>query len=80
MVLAAAARSNLRTVLWSIDTVDWQNPTPQWIITRVQNMSQNGAIILIHPTPVAVKALPEILVTLAGQGYEIVPLEKLLSE
>ncbi len=77
-VLDAAARSNMRTVLWSIDTVDWQNPTPQWIINRVQNMSQNGAIILMHPTPVTIKALPDILATLARQGYEIVPLEKLL--
>lgn len=79
-VLDAAARSNLRTVLWSIDTVDWQNPTPQWIIARVQRMSHNGAIILMHPTPATVKALPDILTTLAGQGYEIVSLEKLLSE
>jgi peptidoglycan/xylan/chitin deacetylase (PgdA/CDA1 family) len=43
-------------------------------------MSHNGAIILMHPTPVAVQVLPDILTTLAGQGYEIVPLEKLLSE
>jgi len=79
-VLTAAARLNLRTVLWSIDTVDWQNPTPQWIVSRIKSMSHNGAIILMHPTPVSVKALPEIITTLAGQGYEIVPLEKLLSE
>jgi probable sporulation protein (polysaccharide deacetylase family) len=79
-VLAAAARSNMRTVLWSIDTVDWQNPTPQWIVSRIQKMSHNGAIILMHPTPVIVKALPDIITTLTGQGYEIVPLEKLLSE
>jgi probable sporulation protein (polysaccharide deacetylase family) len=79
-VLTAAAREHLRTVLWSIDTVDWQNPTPQWIIARVQDMARNGAIILIHPTPAAVQALPGILVTLSEQGYEIVPLEKLLSE
>ena len=70
----------MRTVLWSIDTVDWQNPTPQWIINRVENMTQSGAIILMHPTPVTVKALPEILTTLKEQGYEIVPLEKLLTE
>jgi probable sporulation protein (polysaccharide deacetylase family) len=79
-VLAAASKSNLRTVLWSIDTVDWQNPTPQWIVSRIQNMSHNGAIILMHPTPVSVKALPDIITTLTGQGYEIVSLEKLLSE
>lgn len=79
-VLAAAARSNLRTVLWSIDTMDWQNPAPDWIISRLRNMPHNGAIILMHPTPVTVKVLPDILQNLSGQGYEIVPLEKLLSE
>ena len=79
-VLAAAAGSNLRTVLWSIDTVDWQNPTPQLLVSRIQNRSHNGAIILMHPAPVSVKALPDIITTLTGQGYEIVSLEKLLSE
>jgi probable sporulation protein (polysaccharide deacetylase family) len=79
-VLAAAARSNLRTVLWTIDTVDWQKPTPQWVVSRIQDMSHNGAIILMHPTPVSVKALPGIITILTGQGYEIVSLEKLLSE
>lgn len=79
-VLAAASGSNLRTVLWSIDTVDWQNPTPQWIVRRILDMSHNGAIVLMHPTPVTVKALPEMITGLRKQGYEIVPLEKLLPE
>ncbi len=79
-VLDAANKSNLQTVLWSIDTVDWQNPAPDWIITRVRNMAYSGAIILMHPTPVTIKVLPEIIKTLSGQGYEIVSLEKLLSE
>lgn len=79
-VLAAASRSNLRTVLWSVDTVDWQNPTAEWIARRILDMSHSGAIVLMHPTPVTVKALPEMITGLRKQGYEIVPLEKLLSE
>ncbi|MGD0152223.1 MAG: polysaccharide deacetylase family protein [Thermacetogeniaceae bacterium] len=79
-VLDAANKSSLQTVLWSIDTVDWQNPTPGWIISRLSNMTHSGAIILMHPTPVTVKVLPDMIKTLSGQGYEIVSLEKLLSE
>jgi peptidoglycan/xylan/chitin deacetylase (PgdA/CDA1 family) len=43
-------------------------------------MYHNGAIILMHPTSASLQALPDIITTLTGQGYEIVPLEKLLSE
>lgn len=79
-VIDAANRCNLRLVLWSIDTVDWQNPSPAWIVDRVRSLAHNGAIILVHPTPVTVRALPEVIDSLKQQGYEIIPLEKLLSE
>lgn len=79
-VIDAASRSHLRLVLWSIDTVDWQNPAPEWIVDRVRGMAHNGAIILMHPCPVTIKALPQVIDSLRKQGYEIAPLEKLLSD
>ena len=40
----------MRTVMWSVDTIDWQKPTPDVLINRVMGKIHNGAIILMHPT------------------------------
>ena len=36
--------------MWSVDTIDWQKPTPNVLINRVMSKVHNGAIILMHPT------------------------------
>ena len=36
--------------MWSVDTIDWQKPTPDVLINRVMSKVHNGAIILMHPT------------------------------
>ncbi len=78
VVLEAAQRLKHRTILWTVDTLDWQNPPPEWITSRVVTRVHNGAIILMHPTNTIVKALPEIIQGLTDQGYQVVPLEKLI--
>ena len=35
--------------MWSVDTIDWQKPTPNVLIDRVMSKIHNGAIILMHP-------------------------------
>ncbi|MGB9792096.1 MAG: polysaccharide deacetylase family protein [Thermacetogeniaceae bacterium] len=79
-VLKAAQRTNHKTILWSIDTVDWKKPDPSWIISLVLENIHNGAIILMHPTQEIIQALPAILKGLSEQGYQVVPLEKLIQE
>ncbi|MDH7576706.1 MAG: polysaccharide deacetylase family protein [Bacillota bacterium] len=80
VVLEAARRLNHRTILWTVDTLDWQNPPPEWITSRVLSKVHNGAIILMHPTASIAKALPEIFKGLADQDYQIEPLEKLIKD
>lgn len=77
-VLKAAQQTGHKTVLWTVDTVDWQKPDPSIIISRVLENVHNGAIILMHPTPQAIQALPAIFQGLSEQGYQVVPLEKLI--
>jgi probable sporulation protein (polysaccharide deacetylase family) len=80
IVLDAAERTGQQTTLWTVDTVDWQNPPAETIISRVTDKVHNGAIILMHPTKGTVEALPGILAALQEQGYQIVPLEKLIAD
>lgn len=79
-VLEAAHQTNHRTILWTIDTVDWQKPAPEQVTARVLDMVHNGAIILMHPTETTLTALPDIYRGLKEQGYRVETLEKLIAE
>lgn len=71
VVLLAAAELGYQSIMWSIDTIDWQNPPPEVIINRVMKKITNGAIILIHPTKSTAEALPELIRQLKAKGYTI---------
>ena len=70
-VLSAAAELGYTTIMWSIDTIDWQRPPAEIIINRVMKKVNNGAIILMHPTESTAKALPELIRQLKNKGYTI---------
>ena len=70
-VLSAAEELGYTTIMWSIDTIDWQRPPTEIIINRVMKKLHNGAIILIHPTEVTSKALPELIKQIQSKGYTI---------
>jgi len=79
-VLQAARDMGYRTILWSIDTIDWQRPAPEVIRDRVMGRIHNGAIVLMHPTAPTAHALPDIIAGLQGRGYRLVPVGELLKE
>lgn len=80
VVLEAAAKTRHKVILWTIDTIDWEKPPPETIVSRVLSNVHNGAIILMHPTAPTLQALSEICKGLEEQGYQIAPLEKLISD
>ena len=51
-VLSAATDLGYRTILWSVDTIDWQKPTPDVMLQRVSDKIKDGAIVLMHPTEI----------------------------
>ena len=75
-VLQAAADSGYITILWSVDTIDWQRPSAATIIERVTGKIHDGAIILAHPTAPTLEALPTILRDLQTEGYRFVPVSE----
>ena len=80
-VTAAAKQGGYRTVLWSVDTLDWAlNPVSQ-IVRTVQRKASDGGIILFHdwvagksPTP---EALRQVIPRLKAEGYEFVTVSQL---
>lgn len=78
--VAVAAELGYKTVMWTLDTVDWQRPSPTVIIDRVVTRIKNSALVLMHPTEPTAQALPLIIEQLQEKGYDIVPVSQLLYE
>lgn len=79
-VLEAANELNYKTIMWSIDTVDWKRPPASVIVSRVMNKMHKGAIVLMHPTEPTAKALPELIRRIQESGYSIVPVSSLIGD
>ncbi|MCL6613193.1 MAG: polysaccharide deacetylase family protein [Firmicutes bacterium] len=73
-----AAELGYRTVLWTVDTIDWKRPAPEVIADRVAQKVRNGAIVLMHPTAPTVAALPGIIKDLKARGFRLVTVGEML--
>lgn len=77
-VLNAAADLGYKTILWSVDTIDWQKPAVATIIDRVLSQAEDGDIVLMHPTDNTLEALPSIIKGLKDKDLDIVPVSQLI--
>lgn len=59
--LRAASDLGCKTIMWSVDTIDWRGDGVSAILSRIKKNCHNGAIILSHPTADTVAALPDII-------------------
>ena len=67
------------SIQWTIDTIDWQQPAVEVIVSRIQTGASNGDIILMHiggiNTP---EAVDRVIPILKSMGYNLVTLTELL--
>lgn len=86
MVLSTANRFGYTTVLWDVDSNDWQSLSAQQILQNVLPRVRNGSIILMHSGTTlpgedlsgTVEALPTIIADLRQRGFELVTVAELL--
>ena len=81
--LQVTEQMGYRTIIWSIDSLDWKNPGRDVIVERVVKRLKPGGIILMHAsdTPIqTAEALPILLEKIKAQGYEIVTVGQLLDQ
>ncbi|WP_075980881.1 polysaccharide deacetylase family protein [Bacillus massilinigeriensis] len=79
-VVKIAANNHLGTVMWSVDTIDWQKPEPEVLIERVLGKIHNGALILMHPTESTTKALDRLIIGIKEKNLEMNTVSETLSE
>ncbi|MGI9952035.1 polysaccharide deacetylase family protein [Moorellaceae bacterium AZ2] len=78
-VVAAAADVGYKFIMWTVNTGDYLPGTrAEDIIKMVVSHSQNGAIILLHPTRPTTQALGEIINQLHKRGYSLTTVSEVL--
>ncbi|MNC11548.1 Peptidoglycan-N-acetylglucosamine deacetylase [compost metagenome] len=74
-----AASLGLKTVLWTLDTVDWRNPSPESIISKISSKAEPGTLILMHPTASSSKALQGMIRGIKAKGLQLGTVSQTLS-
>ncbi len=77
--LMVAESLGYKTVLWTVDTVDWKKPPPESILERVSKAT-NGSLILMHPTEPTRLALAQAVRDLKERGMTPVTVSEILEE
>lgn len=77
-VVKTADEMGYKLIMWSADTIDWQRPTPDVIISRVNRKAGNGGIVLMHPIKQTTQALPAMIDSLQNKGFQLVTIAELL--
>ncbi|OIJ20793.1 chitooligosaccharide deacetylase [Anaerobacillus alkalidiazotrophicus] len=80
------AELNYSIIVWSVDSLDWEEEPPAEIAANVLNHVHPGAIILMHDggdwdadRTNTIESLRQIIPTLQQQGYEFVTVPELLN-
>lgn len=68
----------MRTILWTIDTLDWRKPPAASIQDKVLSRAENGALVLMHPTEPTREALRTLIPNLKKKGYDLVTVSELI--
>jgi peptidoglycan/xylan/chitin deacetylase (PgdA/CDA1 family)/GT2 family glycosyltransferase len=87
--LQACNEIGMSVVLWSIDSKDWQNASPESMLHEILDDLKPGSIILLHDrlsnkrdqrVDNTVTMLPALLDSLDAHGYQFVTISEMKSE
>lgn len=67
-----------RTIMWSIDTIDWRDKDTGKIKNRVMKNLKPGAFVLMHPTKNTLEALQSMIAEIKAQGYQFKTISEML--
>ncbi|PWA13551.1 hypothetical protein DCC39_01265 [Pueribacillus theae] len=79
-VVKIAHGFHMKTVLWTVDTVDWKSPNPDVMANNIIQKVHPGAMILMHPTESTAAGLEKMINGIEEKGLKIGTVSELLSE
>ncbi|MEK4189097.1 polysaccharide deacetylase family protein [Paenibacillus sp. FSL L8-0494] len=74
-----AGSLGLKTVLWTVDTVDWRNPSPESVVAKITSKAEPGTLVLMHPTASSSKALRAMIRGIKAKGLQLGTVSQTLS-
>lgn len=77
--LIAAAKLNMKVILWSKDTIDWRDRNASLIFRRATKNVTGGDFILMHPTAQTAAALKDVLTYYKNHGLRAVTVSENLA-
>lgn len=77
--VSIAHARGLKTVLWTLDTVDWKHPAPEAVIQKISTKVEPGFLILMHPTDSSSQALKGMIDGIRAKGLQIGTVSQTLS-
>mgnify|MGYP004523205525 CR=1 FL=1 len=72
VTLSAANFLGYKTIMWSIDTIDWRDKDENLIIKRISKKVKGGDLILMHPKAHTIAALDRIIDLIVKKGLNLV--------
>lgn len=70
----------MSTILWDVDTRDWQHPGVDVVVNRAVGGARSGSIILVHDIHASTLAALEGIVTgLQARGFKLVTVSQLMA-
>lgn len=70
--LTACKALNMKTILWSRDTIDWRDKNAALIYTRATKNVRGGEFVLMHPMEATADALDDILKYYEKQSLSVI--------
>ena len=77
--LKAAEKSGYKTIMWTIDTIDWRDTDENVIVKRATEKVDNGALVLMHPKTHTLNCLDKILTLYKEKGFACVTVSKCIA-
>ncbi len=77
--LKTAATLGYKTIMWTVDTIDWRDADSRLVFSRATQKADNGAIVLMHPKAHTLAALDDILAFYKEKGIACVTVSKCIA-
>jgi len=79
-MLTACKTLEMKTILWSRDTIDWRDKDASLIYTRATKNIQSGEFVLMHPMKATADALEDIIKYYYSKSLRLVTVSENLEE
>ncbi|SOC40259.1 polysaccharide deacetylase family protein [Ureibacillus acetophenoni] len=80
VTIQVAARLDMKTILWTVDTVDWRKPETSGMVRRVVSEVENGSMVLMHPTKPTAEGIETMIMGIQDKGLKLGTVSELMSE